>query len=249
VGALPPPFLHITIMNRYLATILVTIGLLAAACSSAVGSTTDDQASAPPAPVATTTTTTAVPPSTSAAPESTMSAPTSLSPLADRVTELGSARYDPAEHTDDEPVPTSISIGSIGVAGAPVVDVGVEADGDMEIPGAEAVGWYRFNPTPGEQGSAVLSAHIAYNGRNGVFRYLSDVAAGDRVTIGYDDGSEATFEVVEVAQYDKQALPLDRIFAKDGDPVLTLITCGGEFNPSLRSYEDNFVAYAVPVTS
>jgi hypothetical protein len=40
---------------------------------------------------------------------------------------------------------------------------------------------------------------------------------------------------------------LDRIFAKDGDPVLTLITCGGDFNRSLRSYEDNVVTYAVPI--
>lgn len=236
-------------MKRHLATLLVIIGLFAAACSSAAGSATDEQAAPPPAPVATTSTTTTVAPSPSTEPPPTTSTTKPVSPLAERVTQLDSAVYDPADHTDDQPEPTSISIGAIDVAGAPVVDVGVEANGDMEIPGAEAVGWYRFNPAPGEEGSSVLAAHIAYNGRNGVFRYLADVATGDTVTIGYDDGTETTFEIVEVAQYDKQALPFDRIFAKDGDPVLTLITCGGEFNPSLRSYEDNIVAYAVPVTS
>jgi len=117
----------------------------------------------------------------------------------------------------------------------------------MELPGADAVGWYRYNPKPGEPGSSVLSAHISYNGTNGVFRYLSDVETGDVVTIGYEDGSSASFEIVEVAQYDKQELPLERIFDKDGDPVLTLITCGGDFNSSLRSYEDNLVAYAAPI--
>ena len=171
----------------------------------------------------------------------------SVSPLAARVTPIGSAAYDPAEHRNDAPVPTSISIDEINVASAPVVDVGVEDNGDMELPGAEAVGWYRYNAIPGEPGSSVLSAHISYNGSNGVFRYLSDVEPGDVVSVGYDDGSAATFEVVEVAQYDKQELPLDRIFDKDGGPVLTLITCGGDFNSSLRSYEDNFVAYAVPI--
>ena len=30
---------------------------------------------------------------------------------------------------------------------------------------------------------------------------------------------------------------------------ITLITCGGDFNPSVGSYEDNVVAYAVPVTT
>jgi LPXTG-site transpeptidase (sortase) family protein len=163
------------------------------------------------------------------------------------VTPVGSAEYDPAEHNNDAPAPVSISINEINVDNAPVVDVGVEENGDMELPGAEAVGWYRYNATPGEAGSSVLSAHISYNGTNGVFRYLSDVEPGDVVTIGYDDGSTGTFEVFEVAQYDKQELPLDRIFDKDGDPVLTLITCGGDFNSSLRSYEDNFVAYAVPI--
>ena len=59
--------------------------------------------------------------------------------------------------------------------------------------------------------------------------------------------AETEFEVVERVQYNKKELPLERIFAKSGDPVLTLITCGGGFNQSLRSYDDNFVVYAVPV--
>ena len=45
----------------------------------------------------------------------------------------------------------------------------------------------------------------------------------------------------------KDELPVDRVFSKDGDPVLTLITCGGDFNRSLRSYSDNVVAYAEPI--
>ena len=199
-----------------------------------------------PAPT-TTTTVTVAPPSTSTT--SAPAAPTTetVSPLADLVAPVGSAEYDPAEHRNDLPAPTSISISRIDVSNATVVDVGVEENGDMELPGADAVGWYRYNAIPGENGSAVLAAHISYNGRNGVFRYLSDVEPGDVVTIGYDDGSMSTFEVFEVAQYDKQELPLERIFEKDGDPVLTLITCGGDFNRSLSSYEDNVVAYAAPI--
>ena len=197
---------------------------------------------APPAP-------TAAPSTTTGADDTASSGELEVSPLAERTSAIGSAIYDPDEHTDDFPTPVSISIESLDVTAATVVDVGVETNGDMEIPGADAVGWYRFNPKPGQEGSSVLAAHIAWNGTNGVFRYLADVEDGDRVTIGYDDGSAATFEIVEVSQYDKQSLPLDRIFAKDGDPVLTLITCGGDFNRSLRSYEDNIVAYAVPVTS
>lgn len=150
---------------------------------------------------------------------------------------------------DDRPVPTSITIDGIGVAEAPVRDVGVRPDGEMEIPGASDVGWYRFNPTPGEVGSAVLAAHIQYNGKPGVFRYLGDVEVGDEVVVHFDDGSQTGFQVVELAQYDKEELPTDRVFAKDGEPILTLITCGGDFNRSLNSYEDNIVVYAVPISA
>ena len=230
-------------MKRTTAALTLTIALFGAACSSAGTSDTTS-----PQPTTTTTTTVTAAPATTST-TSTTSTPTTatISPLADLVAPVGSAEYDPAEHRNDSPVPTSISIDEINVANASVVDVGVEDNGDMELPGAQAVGWYRYNAIPGEEGSSVLSAHISYNGTNGVFRYLSDVQPGDVVTIGYDDGSMGTFEVVEVAQYDKQELPLDRIFDKTGDPVLTLITCGGDFNSSLRSYEDNFVAYAIPI--
>ena len=65
--------------------------------------------------------------------------------------------------------------------------------------------------------------------------------------VHFDDGSTQAYEVFERAQYDKDELPLDRVFSKEGDPVVTLITCGGDFNRSLNSYEDNVVAYGVPV--
>jgi hypothetical protein len=221
--------------------VLLLIALISAACSSASADPIDKV----PAPTtnlaAPLNTTTTVPV------EETAAATPLRSPLAASVVALGSARYDVEDHADERAVPTSISIAGIGVAEAPVIDVGVEENGDMEIPGADSVGWYRFNPTPGEPGSAVLAAHIAYNGIPGVFRYLADVKIGARVVVAFDDGTTTKFEIIELAQYNKQELPDDRVFAKDGDPILTLITCGGDFNRSLRSYEDNIVAYAIPV--
>jgi hypothetical protein len=40
---------------------------------------------------------------------------------------------------------------------------------------------------------------------------------------------------------------VDRIFARDGAPQLVLITCGGTFDRTIRSYEDNVVVTAEPV--
>jgi len=236
---MPRPRFRIHTMRHRIAILGLATGLLLAACSSASPEANDAAMSTPTSTSPTSTTIAADDPAPTTTP--------ARSPLAELVTPVGSAQYDPADHIDDRPVPTSITIEGIGITAAPVVDVGVEDNGDMEIPGADGVGWYRFNATPGEPGSAVLAAHISFDGQPGVFRYLDEASVGDRVVIQFDDGTTSEFEIIELAQYDKQELPTDRVFAKTGDPVLTLITCGGDFNRSLRSYEDNVVAYAIPI--
>jgi hypothetical protein len=55
------------------------------------------------------------------------------------------------------------------------------------------------------------------------------------------------FRAVALTSFAKSELPADDIFRRSGDPVVTLITCGGAFNPSIGRYEDNVVAYAVEV--
>ena len=170
---------------------------------------------------------------------------TTVSELASRTRPLGSAILQPPSEV--APSPVGLRIESLGIGDAAVVDVGVEPNGEMEIPGATEIGWYRFGSSPGEPGSAVLAAHIAFNGRDGVFRNLDDIEVGDIVEVLYGDGSSQRFEITETAQYAKDELPIDRVFAKDGSPELTLITCGGDFNRSLNSYTDNVVAYAEPI--
>ncbi|MEL7210005.1 MAG: class F sortase, partial [Actinomycetota bacterium] len=147
-----------------------------------------------------------------------------------------------------EPVvrPTALSLPTLGVRDAPVASVGVEPNGEMEIPDADEVGWYRYGPEPGNDGSAVLAAHIAADGVDGVFRDLERLDPGDPIEVVDDAGDAQPYLIVDVVEYDKQQLPFDAIFARDGAPRLVLITCGGDFNSELRSYDSNTVAYAVP---
>jgi LPXTG-site transpeptidase (sortase) family protein len=145
------------------------------------------------------------------------------------------------------PQPISIEIESINVRDADIIPVGVnQEDLSFEVPPADQVGWYEFGSTPGEAGSAVLAAHIAYNGVDGVFRYLENVEVGSIVSIGFDDGTSRRYRIEEVTEYIKQELP-DSLFARDGKEQLALITCGGTFNYQLESYESNTVAIAVPL--
>ncbi len=141
--------------------------------------------------------------------------------------------------------PVRLIIGDIEVA-APVVEVGYDAGAaEMEVPRSPAeVGWYRFSATPGQAGSAVLAAHVDFNGLAGAFYDLQRLEAGAPVIVVMDDGSRQRWQVVARRQYGKELLPTDAIFARVGQPTLALITCGGPFDG--RRYEDNVVVFARP---
>lgn len=166
--------------------------------------------------------------------------------LADQVVDLGSAAYDEAEHRVEQRAPVALRIDRLGIAGAAVTAVGVDEKGELDVPGPADVGWYRYGPRPGEPGSTVLAAHIAYDGVDGVFRRLDDLRPGDVVVVTMDDGSELTYRVSELEQHPKDALP-EAVWAKGGPERLALVTCGGSFDSTRGSYRDNVIAWAVPV--
>lgn len=141
--------------------------------------------------------------------------------------------------------PVGLRIDEIFVAD-PVVSVGLD-DGELEVPGADEIGWYRYGAAPGHPGATVLAAHVTWNGEYGPFLNLGELEPGDRATVELEDGTERVYEVVERTMYDKDELPPDRIWRTTGDETLVLITCGGDFNPEISRYRQNIVVYAVPV--
>ncbi len=146
-------------------------------------------------------------------------------------------------------VPTKLTMTSIDVE-APIISTGVDTTtGQMAVPGnVTDVAWYQFGPRPGEGGSAVLAAHVDLAGQGpGVFFRLRELDPGALVEVEFSDGSARLFRIEARTIYDKEELPLDTIFSREGSPVLTLITCGGSFSESSRHYDSNVVVYAVPV--
>lgn len=149
----------------------------------------------------------------------------------------------------DPVYPVGLKVRSIGVD-APIVPTGVnQQTGQMAVPSnVRDVAWYEFGSRPGERGSAVLAAHVDLASQGpGVFFNLRTVDAGDIVEVSFSDGSASVFRVEARTVYQKDELPLDTIFAREGAPVLTLITCGGGFSESSGSYDSNVVVYAVPI--
>lgn len=118
---------------------------------------------------------------------------------------------------------------------------------DFEVPPAvDLVGWYRYGPgLEATAGSVVIAGHVdgAEQGPGAFFR-LRDVAIGAGIEVTGADGRVNRYTVVAREIYRKTAIPLDRYFARDGTPRLTLITCGGPFDRATRHYRDNVVITA-----
>lgn len=151
-----------------------------------------------------------------------------------------------AEVENSVVAPARVRVPSLGLD-VDIVAVGVDDDGLFDVPSADQVGWYRYGPAPGEPGSAVLAAHVDYNGELGAFYELRDLLPGELVEVDYADGTSQTFRVVDQTLYDKTALPADELFRRTGESVLHLATCGGTFDPVTRSYQGNRVVVAVPI--
>jgi len=161
--------------------------------------------------------------------------------------ELPPVAADPVAAGLAVPPPTRLRIEQLGVDD-PVVTVGLERDGSLQIPGPRQVGWYRGSVAPGApSGSSVLTAHVDYDGTPGVFLQLAQLELGAEIVTADAGGVERRYQVTERYQVGKDELDADELFRREGPPTLTLITCGGSFDERARHYQDNIVIRATPV--
>ncbi|HZX02685.1 class F sortase [Kribbella sp.] len=141
-------------------------------------------------------------------------------------------------------LPVRLEIAKLKVS-TTLAELGLNADGTIEVPPfdrPELAGWYRYSPTPGSVGPAVIVGHVYVTGRGpGVFRHLADLRPGDVVRITRADRRTAVFTVDRVAQYPKSAFPTDAVYGDIDHAGLRLITCGGTYD---GGYPDNVVVYA-----
>lgn len=147
---------------------------------------------------------------------------------------------------DESRLPVAVRIADIGLD-APILSVGVDEENQFAVPAADTVGWYEHSSTPGSAGSSVLAAHVDYGGRAGAFFNLANLELGETLEVEMADGSVLRYRVTDNVLYDKQELPATELFRKDGNAVLTLITCGGTFDQERRSYRGNVVVTAEPI--
>ena len=147
------------------------------------------------------------------------------------------------------PAPTRFTIERLGID-MPVLPVGVARDGEMALPRTPAdVGWYQFGPRPGDpRGATVLAAHLDMPGYGpGPIAAVEGLRRGDLIVVR-SGGTTTRYAVADVRSVRKSQLDLGALFARDGAPVLHVVTCGGAFDPETRRYDRNVVVTATPVT-
>jgi LPXTG-site transpeptidase (sortase) family protein len=154
----------------------------------------------------------------------------------------------PTEGAASVAEPVSLVIPSIGVS-ASIVHLGLTSTGALQVPKTTAVaGWYTGSPRPGSIGSAVIAGHIDSVAGPGIFYRLAQIQRGARVYVRRADGTLAVFEVTEVEMFAKDAFPTTAVYGAVPDAELRLITCGGTFDYTTRSYLSNTVAFAKEVS-
>ncbi|MFC4019390.1 class F sortase [Micromonospora sp. GCM10011542] len=143
--------------------------------------------------------------------------------------------------------PTTIEIPRIGV-NAKIMSLGTNPDGTVQVPPldqADQAGWYEPGASPGETGNAVIVGHVD-SAKLGpaVFFDLGSLTPGDTITVRRVDGQPATFRVDSVKSYPKASFPTELVYGPSDRPGLRVVTCGGDFDPTAKTYLNNVIVFA-----
>lgn len=155
------------------------------------------------------------------------------------------------------PTPSDAPVGRLVIprfgVDAPVVVRGIDANGVMEAPdGPTDVAWYDIraddSDRPGYGSNAVFSAHVDYiNYGPAVFWHLKDLEPADLIVVRLEDGTVYRYGVVSKEQIDAATADIGKIVGRTPKEVVTLITCGGEWDAPNHQYLQRVVVRAEPI--
>jgi LPXTG-site transpeptidase (sortase) family protein len=103
---------------------------------------------------------------------------------------------------------------------------------------------YGHDTSPlGVPGNAVIAGHVVTLSEGNVFRFLYQLDFDDEIMVWDQLDREHDFKVVDV----KLVPPSDTsVMAATADETLTLITCGGTFDPIKREFSERLIVTAKP---
>jgi hypothetical protein len=146
-------------------------------------------------------------------------------------------------------VPVELQVDSVGLD-API-ETGTIVDGAMQDPsGPWVVAWYEPIGKVGEGRNVVMAGHVDYwDTGPAIFWDVPHLQPGDVIRVVGENGEVMEYAVAWTQMYDvaTELTPeviQAEIIGSTGEETLTLITCGGEFNPDTAQYLQRWVVRA-----
>lgn len=151
---------------------------------------------------------------------------------------------DDASEEDQPVLPFQILIPAIEVdARVEVLEI---VDGFLQDPSnGDDVAWYKETGKVGEAGNAVFAGHLNWYGMpEAVFFAIDRLELDDEILVRDGGCIEHRYlvewvELIEVATAD-----METITGQSDEPMLTLITCGGVWDPAISQYKQRTVVRA-----
>ena len=146
--------------------------------------------------------------------------------------------------------PMTLRIPDLGIE-SNVVRTGMDVSRSIVVPEDVLItGWFDGSRRlDASRGSTVIVGHrdSATQG-SGALHAIEELPTGASITVQGRDGTPYAYTVQSVELIGKDDLPSQapRVFTRDGPARLVLITCGGAFDQSARSYLSNVVLIATP---
>jgi LPXTG-site transpeptidase (sortase) family protein len=143
--------------------------------------------------------------------------------------------------------PRFFSVEKIGLNDVPVIEVGVDAVGRLEVPKSfDEAGWYKDGAKPGEAGNTIIAGHYDRStGAPAVFFNLVKLEVGDKIVVRDASDRKFTYLVKTVEYVDvNDPASIEKAYEHSDTPIMTVITCGGVWNSYSHDYSKRLLIKA-----
>lgn len=145
--------------------------------------------------------------------------------------------------------PSSLRIPKVGID-AGFVPLGLNADQTIQTPTVyDKAGWYKYGPSPGEIGPAVVVGHVDSPTSPAIFWRLDELGLGDIIEVERSDKTVARFKVTKIKQVPRNNFPNQEVYGSINYAGVRLITCAGQFDRKVHRYTHNLVVYGSMINS
>ncbi|MCC6792869.1 MAG: class F sortase [Thermomicrobiales bacterium] len=144
-------------------------------------------------------------------------------------------------------LPRPVELSSDAIDLDATVTVREIVNGEMQTPKDEfEVSWYKETGVPGEKKTnMVFAGHLNwYNTPEAIFHNIDELEEGDEIVVTAEDGNEYTYVVKWVELVETANADMEEIVGPTKKTSLTLITCGGEWDPTVSQYKQRTVVRA-----